>query len=159
MMDEIKAIESREPSDPTLTVSQYLASQASEAGSVTDAGPTERSLVARLCLETTALFRFLARRIVTGAGVPGGAATSIRRSCARLKLWSDGYGVSEGRLDEILAKSGKIRRATGKGVASIAKTLSERMFERNVLPMRDTNSASQDLWDLPKFQPVWTRSD
>lgn len=108
-------------------------------------GPTERSLVARLFLETTALFRFLARHIATGYGVPGDAATSVRRSCARLKLWPDGYGVSEGKLEEILAKSGKIRRATGNGVVGIAKTLSERMFEQNVLPVRDTNSASSGL--------------
>lgn len=100
-----------------------------------DAG--DKSLAARFCSETTELFRLMIRHLSTQVKVPKDAATSLGRSYSRLKLWSDGYGVSQGKLDDVFARSRKIRSATLKSLGSIGETLTERAYLSVILCQND----------------------
>ncbi len=53
---------------------------------------------------------------------------SLERARGLIALWSDGYGIQDGKLDETLAKSRNIRRSTLKTLSSIATTLLGRLI-------------------------------
>ena len=91
------------------------------------ADPEERSLIAQLCAESINLFRAILRRLErdkTDARAEE-VHTSLQRSLGRLILWSDGYGIATGRLDEVFSTSQDVRRATQKIIVSISRTLVE----------------------------------
>ncbi|RTE84357.1 hypothetical protein BHE90_001085, partial [Fusarium euwallaceae] len=87
------------------------------------------SLVAQLCEETIGLFELILKPLLEekGSSHPKETCNSLQRSCSRLKLWSVGYGICLGRLDDVLAKSQNLRHATLKILVSISRTLTERL--------------------------------
>lgn len=111
--------------DPELKVDQYLTTGVIHADG--NENVEDKCLAARLCADTIELFQWMIQHLSTQADVPKDVNTSLRRSYSRLKLWSDGYGISQGKLDHVFAKSWKIRRATLKILASIGRALAERM--------------------------------
>ncbi|KAI0184988.1 hypothetical protein EV127DRAFT_442655 [Xylaria flabelliformis] len=109
--------------DASLIINQFL-SEASQDNQK----PDERTLTARLCGESLELFRELLK-ISTNArnSTPDSDYVSLQRSFERLKLWSDGYGVAAGRLDQVFSKSHMLRTATLKLLGSLATTLTDRL--------------------------------
>lgn len=90
----------------------------------------ERSLVARLCADCISVFRLIIRKLEIsmdkGAAIQDSQVyTSIQRSFGRLLLWSDGYGITSGKLDSVFAKAQGLRQATLKILATISQTLTE----------------------------------
>lgn len=119
----MELLKRQEGYDRTQIVHQYL-----EANTHHDNPPDEKSTVARLCAESQGLFRAVIKEFLkrNGDSNPSKQYVSLERSFSRLKLWSDGYGVSQGELDNVFAKSRTVRHATSKLLASIGATLTDR---------------------------------
>jgi hypothetical protein len=60
--------------------------------------------------------------------IPQTARISLERSCSALILWSDGYGIAEGRLNDVFNRSWKLRYTTLKNLVHIGRVLVESMF-------------------------------
>lgn len=98
-----------------------------------DVVPHEEGLVAQLCSETIDVFQNIIAQLHTSIGAEAEERSeehddrevriSLKRSCNRLMLWSDGYGIGAGKFDETFAKSQKLRRATLKILISVSETL------------------------------------
>ena len=52
----------------------------------------------------------------------------VERPYGYLRLWADGYGVSSGELDKVLADSTRLRRSTVRLLVSLCRTLTNRKF-------------------------------
>lgn len=61
------------------------------------------------------------------AKVPQTARISLERSCSALILWSDGYGIAEGRLNDTFNRSRKLRYTALKNLLHIGRVLVESM--------------------------------
>ncbi|RSL96439.1 hypothetical protein CDV31_013475 [Fusarium ambrosium] len=85
--------------------------------------PDDRSVAARLCADSIILFQ----RIIKNMDRPREIYIQFERSCHSLILW-DKDGMSEGKLDDILATSTIVRRPTLWFLASIGRTLTERLL-------------------------------
>ncbi len=93
--------------------------------------PLDRSITARLCDGVLDVFHEAVRQLeqprhAETATKP--VRTSLERARGLIALWSDGYGIQDGRLDDVLAKSRNIRRSTLKTLSSIANTLLGRLI-------------------------------
>ncbi|KAK3682258.1 hypothetical protein B0T22DRAFT_484333 [Podospora appendiculata] len=71
--------------------------------------PPEHGQIARLCAGLLDLFNEIARVLA-------------------LVIWSDGYGIAQGRFDDAFTKSHKLRRITIKTLAHIGNALMERLI-------------------------------
>ncbi|KAK1671438.1 hypothetical protein BDP55DRAFT_752919 [Colletotrichum godetiae] len=89
------------------------------------------SLVARLTDGTITVFQDINKLLIDRAkGIPESHAyaISLGRSSDRLRLWSDGYGISSGASDDIFERSSRLRGATLEILCSIGSTLTERLI-------------------------------
>jgi hypothetical protein len=102
-----------------------------------------RSVTARLCDGILDVFQEAIRQL-SQAYQAEAALKPIRRSLERARgliaLWSDGYGIQEGRLDDVLAKSRNIRRSTLKTLSRITNTLLNRL-----IPLAQISSDKLDI--------------
>lgn len=121
-MDQLR---DQEAYDAATIVHRFL-----NASSAEGIPPHEESLVTRLCGETIVVFQGITKHLQrhSATGEEGNndvreAVISLQRSYNRLKLWSDGYGICTGQLDDTFAKSQKLRGATLKILASIGEAL------------------------------------
>ncbi|KAF5618430.1 ankyrin repeat [Fusarium sp. NRRL 25303] len=90
-------------------------------------GLEDKSVTARLCDAVLGFYKELLRHVSKQLDVPKLVRMSLQRTYSLMVLWSDGYGVREGDLDDILAKSRNIRQATLKILSSIANVLLDRL--------------------------------
>ncbi|KAH0491698.1 hypothetical protein TgHK011_003113 [Trichoderma gracile] len=60
--------------------------------------------------------------------IPQTARISLERSCSALILWSSGYGIAEGRLNDAFNRSRKLRYTTLKNLLHIGRVLVERLL-------------------------------
>ncbi|PTB64677.1 hypothetical protein BBK36DRAFT_21428 [Trichoderma citrinoviride] len=72
--------------------------------------------------------------------IPQTARISLERSCSALILWSDGYGIAEGRLNDTLNRSRKLRYTTLKNLLHIGRVLVERL-----VPLIHVSEKPQEL--------------
>jgi hypothetical protein len=88
----------------------------------------ERSLAAKLCAENLELFRQILKGLSkpVHSSISRAHAISLEKSNSRLRLWSDSHGISQGNLDDTLAKSRQFRQAILKLLGSIGTTLADR---------------------------------
>ena len=90
--------------------------------------PADHSLVARLCANVLDLLHEVTRQAPKRDSVPKSISVGLERVRGLITLWSDGYGIKEGNLGHVFAKSRSIRRSTLKILLSIANTLIDRKF-------------------------------
>ncbi|KAI0411103.1 hypothetical protein F5X98DRAFT_64653 [Xylaria grammica] len=97
----------------------------------------ERSLIARLCVETSVLFKQIIK-LLFNDGIPSlePHRISLQRSFSRLIMWSNGYGIADGLMDEVFAKSRSLRCSVIHLLASIATTLTDRLLLLQVVPSK-----------------------
>jgi hypothetical protein len=91
-------------------------------------GLVDKSVTARLCDAALGFYKELLRHLSEQLDVSKVVRMSLQRTYSLMVLWSDGYGVREGDLDDILAKSRNIRRDTLKILSSVANTLLDSML-------------------------------
>lgn len=103
--------------DPGLLIKQW------QQSATDNTGPDDRSIAARLCADIIVLFKGIIRNM----DGPQEIRIRFERSCHSMILWNED-GMSEGKLDGILATSTIVRRPTLTFVTSIGRTLTERLL-------------------------------
>lgn len=86
------------------------------------------SLVARLAAGTMAVFQDIQKGPIDGVERDSESQSylvSLGRSSDRLRLWSDGYGISSGASDDLFERSSRLRGATLEILSSIGLVLTE----------------------------------
>ncbi|KAI3336423.1 hypothetical protein HD806DRAFT_5390 [Xylariaceae sp. AK1471] len=132
---------SKESYDASLIIRQFLLATPHH-----NQKPDERSLTARLCGESLELFREILKASTSGhCSTASSNLVSLERSFGRLKLWSDGYGIAAGRLDDVFARSQVIRNATQNLLSSLATTLTDRLVLRLINSTESTNEPLNTL--------------
>ncbi len=110
--------------DPIANIREWQSRQS--ACDIDDTQQTsEYSEVARLCSSLQDLFREINRTILEQNSVSKEAQISIERSRRALVLWSEGYGIVEGRLNEAFSKSRKLRCTVLKTLSHIGNVLTD----------------------------------
>jgi hypothetical protein len=88
----------------------------------------EYVMIPRLSAGLLSLFKEAILLLREQAAVPKDARISLERSCSALILWSDGYGITEGHLNNILRRSSKLRHTILKNLSRLGRVLTERMY-------------------------------
>jgi len=99
--------------------------------------PEDRSAAARLCDSILAVFDVIIlelQHMHAAELATKKIRISLGRSRDTIALWSDGYGIQRGTMDELLAKSRNLRRATLKTLLSIVNTLLDRLIPLACIP-------------------------
>jgi hypothetical protein len=118
----MESFNTKESCHPSLIMRQFLLGSPQ-----CNQKPEIRPLTARLCGKSLELFREILKAPANEyCNTARSNLVSLERSFGRFKLWSDGYGIAAGRLDDVLAKSQIIRNATQKLLGSLATTLTDR---------------------------------
>ncbi|QYT04574.1 hypothetical protein H0G86_011476 [Trichoderma simmonsii] len=87
----------------------------------------EHNEIAELSSSLLALFKEIVLALSKHTEIPGDARISIERSCSALILWSDGFGIAQGRLNSTFNKSRKLRYTALKNLVHIGRVLIERL--------------------------------
>ncbi|KAL6399967.1 hypothetical protein AUP68_17377 [Ilyonectria robusta] len=87
----------------------------------------DMSVNARLCSAVLLLYKEILRHISKRVEIKKPIRMSLERTYSLMVLWSEAWGVGDGSLDEIFAKSRNIRRSSLKILSSIANALLERL--------------------------------
>ncbi|KAK1543819.1 hypothetical protein CPAR01_04452 [Colletotrichum paranaense] len=104
------------------------------------------SLVARLAEGTIAVFRDIQKSPiddVKGDSESEPYLVSLGRSSDRLRLWSDGYGISSGASDDLFERSSRLRGATLEILSSIASTWGVGLLGKTQFPESFTTKVGQ----------------
>ncbi|KAL7910275.1 hypothetical protein GGI35DRAFT_361234 [Trichoderma velutinum] len=83
--------------------------------------------IAELSSNLLALFKEIVLALSKQINVPRDAQISIERSYSALTLWSDGFGIAQGRLNDTFNKSRKLRYTALKNLSHIGRVLVERL--------------------------------
>ncbi|KAL7800166.1 hypothetical protein V8C37DRAFT_364329 [Trichoderma ceciliae] len=92
-----------------------------------DAATATHNEIARLSSSLLALFEEVILALREQSHVSKDARISLERSCGALILWSDGYGIAQGRFNDTFDKSRKLRRTVFKNLSHIGRVLTERL--------------------------------
>ncbi|OPB45354.1 hypothetical protein A0O28_0075640 [Trichoderma guizhouense] len=87
----------------------------------------EHNEIAELSSSLLALFKEIVLALSKHTEIPRDARISIERSCSALILWSDGFGIAQGRLNSTFNKSRKLRYTALKNLVHIGRVLIERL--------------------------------
>lgn len=82
--------------------------------------------VSRLSANLLLLFKEIILLLRQQVAIPKDARISLERSCSALILWSDGYGIAQGRLNDIFKRSSKLRYTLLKNLSRLGRALTER---------------------------------
>lgn len=88
----------------------------------------EHNEIAELSSSLLALFKEIVLALSKQTEIPRDAQISIERSCSALILWSDGFGIAQGRLNNTFNKSRKLRYTSLKNLLHIGRVLVERAY-------------------------------
>ncbi|KAK7443092.1 hypothetical protein Landi51_09295 [Colletotrichum acutatum] len=104
------------------------------------------SLIARLAEGTIAVFQDIQKTPIDE--VKGNFETrsylvSLGRSSDRLRLWSDGYGISSGGSDDLFEQSSRLRGARLEVLSSVELTLTEKQLRQLIQETEDIKAKSE----------------
>lgn len=85
----------------------------------------DMSVNARLCSAVLLYYKEILRYLSKQVDIQKPIRMSLERTYSLMVLWSEAWGVRDGSLDEIFAKSRNIRRSSLKILSSIANALLE----------------------------------
>jgi hypothetical protein len=118
--EAMEGLRAQDSWNPALHIQQFL-----EAAPNVERPPDNRSLIARLSSHNIHILRQITMSLSKQDNFPRDVLISLERSYGRFKLWSDGYDVSNGNLDESFEKSRNLRHATSRLLRRISNTMSE----------------------------------
>lgn len=84
--------------------------------------------IPRLSSSLLSLFKEVILSLREQATIPNDVRISLERSCSALILWSDGYGIAEGHLNDILKRSSKLRYTLLKNLSLLGRALTDRTY-------------------------------
>ncbi|KAK3390130.1 hypothetical protein B0H63DRAFT_107437 [Podospora didyma] len=125
----ISMLDSTNPHDAALAIQEWQQRNSHDH----DLKPDDRSVTARLCDGILTLFQEVIRQVSKQSvhedqTIPKPVQISLERARGFIALWSDGYGIRDGAMDDVLAKSRNIRHSTVKTLSSIADALLNRLI-------------------------------
>lgn len=82
--------------------------------------------IPRLSAGLLSLFKEAILLLREQATIPNDVRISLERSCSALILWSDGYGIAQGHLNDIFQRSSKLRHTVLKNLSRLGRVLTER---------------------------------
>lgn len=88
----------------------------------------ERSVVSRLANECVVVFRRATMQLRLIPDVPNAIYRCYEKNSSSLALWDAGYGVSEGKLDELVAQSRTLRSLVLETLISISTSLTDALL-------------------------------
>lgn len=88
--------------------------------------PDKNSAVARLTYALDTLFRKIIAILSSKKEFPSGIYKSLDDSRSRFCLWSDGYGIANGSMDDKFQRSPRLRRVTMKTLCHLSSTVVDR---------------------------------
>ncbi|PTB41614.1 hypothetical protein M441DRAFT_68632 [Trichoderma asperellum CBS 433.97] len=95
----------------------------------------EHTEISHLSADLLSLFKEAILSLREQATIPKDAHISLERSCSALILWSDGYGIAQGHLNDIFQRSSKLRHTLLKNLSRLGRVLTERL-----IPLADISS-------------------
>ncbi|KAK4223486.1 hypothetical protein QBC38DRAFT_372996, partial [Podospora fimiseda] len=122
--------------DPVANIQQWQLRQ-----SDVQSEPVGHSEIANLCQSLLDLFPEISIALTRNNEVPKPIQIDLDRSRSAFFLWSDGYGIAQGQLDDTFVKSTRLRRSVTKILSHIGEVLTERL-----IPL--SNVWSEKLQDL-----------
>lgn len=84
--------------------------------------------ISRLSKNLLSLFKEVILSLREQATIPNDARISLERSCSAFILWSEGYGVAQGHLNDIFRRSSKLRYILLKNLSRLGRALIERTY-------------------------------
>ncbi|PON21401.1 hypothetical protein TGAM01_v209702 [Trichoderma gamsii] len=84
--------------------------------------------IPRLSAGLLSLFKEAILLLREQATIPNDVRISLERSCTALILWSDGYGIAQGHLNDIFQRSSKLRHTVLKNLSRLGRVLTERLI-------------------------------
>lgn len=109
--------------------------------------------IPRLSASLLSLFKEVVLSLREQATIPNDVRISLERSCSALILWSDGYGIAQGHLNDIFQRSSKLRHTILKNLSRLGRVLTERTYLYMLL--RTARSADE----MANVPPVVCRID
>ncbi|KAL7934246.1 hypothetical protein V8C35DRAFT_302120 [Trichoderma chlorosporum] len=131
-------LQSQDAYDPIRNIQEWQLQQQSVQPSEYIDGASEHNEIAELSSSLLALFKKVVRELPEQKQIPKSVQISIERSYSALILWSDGFGIAQGRLNAVFNKSRKLRYTTLKNLLHIGRVLVERLVPA-------VNSSSEKL--------------
>ncbi len=115
--------------DPVINIQEWRSKQLdAQVGQHVDESQDETAEygeVTRLCRTLLDLFSEIIRMLPGRSSVPKEVRINLERSLSALILWSDGYGIALGDLDETFSKSKKLRHVVIKTLSHLGELLME----------------------------------
>ncbi|KAK8863007.1 hypothetical protein PGQ11_009242 [Apiospora arundinis] len=111
------------PADDSIREWRQVVSQEGERSDAKDP-----PLLATLYTACSSFYSNILSALCAKKSLQPAVLTSLQRSHDYLKLWANGYGVDEELLDSLLCKSQRARRGTFRHLASICRTLTNRLL-------------------------------
>ncbi|KAH6605321.1 ankyrin repeat [Trichoderma cornu-damae] len=137
-MEEL--LQSRDARDPIQNTREWQAQQLSiQPGDYIDAA-AECNEITHLSANILTLFKEIVLSLPKLTQIPNDARINVERSCSALILWSDGYGIAQGRLNDTFNKSRKLRHTAIKSLLHIGRILTERL-----VPLTEISSEKLQL--------------
>ncbi|KAL7948551.1 hypothetical protein V8C42DRAFT_254354 [Trichoderma barbatum] len=131
----VQLLRSQDAYDPIKNIREWQSQQLNVQPSDYIDETAEHDEVATLSSSLLNLFKEVVLALSKQANIPKDARISFERSCSALILWSDGFGVTQGRLNDTFNKSRKLRHTVLKNLLHIGRVLVERL-----VPLVDASS-------------------
>jgi hypothetical protein len=96
----------------------HLSSDADEA--------LQHNEISRLSASLLSLFKEVVLSLREQATIPKDVRISLERSCSAMILWSDGYGIAQGNLNNVFKRSSKLRHTLFTNLSHLGHVLTER---------------------------------
>ncbi|KAM0476401.1 hypothetical protein ACHAPX_006313 [Trichoderma viride] len=98
----------------------HLSSDADEA--------LQHNEISRLSASLLSLFKEVVLSLREQATIPKDVRISLERSCSAMILWSDGYGIAQGNLNNVFKRSSKLRHTLFTNLSHLGHVLTERLI-------------------------------
>lgn len=84
--------------------------------------------ISRLSTSLLSLCKEVILSLREQATIPKDVRISLERSCSAMILWSDGYGIAQGNLNDIFKRSSKLRYTLFTNLSHLGRVLTERTY-------------------------------
>lgn len=121
-------LESQDAYDPITNVQEWQSRQSKAHGGDPVDETTEENELTRLSTSLLTLFKEVICALTKQTGIPKDVRISLERSCSSLILWSDGYGIAQGRLNHTFNRSRMLRHTILKNLSHIGRVLVDRTY-------------------------------
>lgn len=121
-------LSSQDRYDPIRNIREWQARQQNIRPSGHGDEAVQHNEISRLSTNLLSLFKEVILSLREQTTIPKDARISLERSCSALILWSDGYGIAQGSLNDVFKKSSKLRHMLFMSLSHLGHVLTERTY-------------------------------